>query len=46
VRDEASGRVLPSSSTRTPRPAQREIREVYTGMMAAPTAALKRWLSR
>ena len=27
-------------------PAQREIREIYTGMMAAPTAALKRWLSR
>jgi bifunctional UDP-N-acetylglucosamine pyrophosphorylase/glucosamine-1-phosphate N-acetyltransferase len=27
-------------------PAQREIREVYTGMMAAPTASLKRWLAR
>ena len=26
-------------------PAQRNIREVYTGMMAAPTAALKRWLA-
>ena len=26
-------------------PAQRTIREVYTGMMAAPTAALKRWLA-
>ena len=26
-------------------PAQRDIREVYTGMMAAPTAALKRWLA-
>ncbi len=26
-------------------PAQRAIREVYTGMMAAPTAALKRWLT-
>lgn len=25
--------------------AQREIREVYTGMMAAPTAPLKRWLA-
>ena len=24
--------------------AQREVREVYTGVMAAPTAALKRWL--
>lgn len=27
-------------------PAQRQIREIYTGMMAAPTAALKRWLSK
>ena len=27
-------------------PAQRDIREVYTGMMAVPTAALKRWLAR
>ncbi len=27
-------------------PAQREIREVYTGIMAAPTAALKRWLAK
>jgi len=26
--------------------AQRSIREVYTGIMAAPTAALKRWLAR
>ncbi|HEX6723134.1 MAG TPA: bifunctional UDP-N-acetylglucosamine diphosphorylase/glucosamine-1-phosphate N-acetyltransferase GlmU [Burkholderiaceae bacterium] len=26
--------------------AQRTIREVYTGIMAAPTAALKRWLGR
>ena len=26
--------------------AQRAIREVYTGMMAAPTALLKRWLGR
>ena len=26
-------------------PAQREICEVYTGMMAAPTAALKRWVA-
>jgi len=25
---------------------QREIREVYAGIMAAPTAALKRWLAR
>jgi bifunctional UDP-N-acetylglucosamine pyrophosphorylase/glucosamine-1-phosphate N-acetyltransferase len=27
-------------------PEQREIHEVYTGMMAAPTAQLKRWLAR
>jgi bifunctional UDP-N-acetylglucosamine pyrophosphorylase/glucosamine-1-phosphate N-acetyltransferase len=26
-------------------PAQRALREVYTGMMAAPTAALKRWVA-
>jgi len=26
--------------------AQRALREVYTGIMAAPTAALKRWLAR
>jgi len=26
-------------------PAQREIREVYTGVMAAPTALLRRWLA-
>ncbi|CAN5542579.1 bifunctional UDP-N-acetylglucosamine diphosphorylase/glucosamine-1-phosphate N-acetyltransferase GlmU [soil metagenome] len=26
-------------------PAEREIREVYTGVMAVPTAALKRWLA-
>jgi bifunctional UDP-N-acetylglucosamine pyrophosphorylase / glucosamine-1-phosphate N-acetyltransferase len=25
-------------------PAQRQIREIYTGIMAAPTAALKRWV--
>jgi bifunctional UDP-N-acetylglucosamine pyrophosphorylase / glucosamine-1-phosphate N-acetyltransferase len=40
----ADGSVRPSSSTRTPAPAQRAIREVYTGMMAAPTALLKRWV--
>jgi bifunctional UDP-N-acetylglucosamine pyrophosphorylase/glucosamine-1-phosphate N-acetyltransferase len=27
-------------------PAQRQIREVYTGVMAVPTAALKRWLAK
>jgi bifunctional UDP-N-acetylglucosamine pyrophosphorylase/glucosamine-1-phosphate N-acetyltransferase len=27
-------------------PAQRDIREIYTGVMAVPTAALRRWLAR
>jgi bifunctional UDP-N-acetylglucosamine pyrophosphorylase/glucosamine-1-phosphate N-acetyltransferase len=27
-------------------PSQRAIREIYTGIMAAPTAALKRWLAK
>jgi hypothetical protein len=40
----ADGACSASSSTRTPAPAQRQIREVYTGMMAAPTALLKRWV--
>lgn len=36
----------PSSSTRTPPKTQRAIREIYSGVMAAPAAALKRWLGR
>jgi len=40
----ADGAVLGIVEHKDATPAQREIREVYTGMMAAPTAALKRWL--
>ena len=35
----------PSSRRRTRAPTQRAIAEIYTGVMAAPTAALKRWLA-
>jgi bifunctional UDP-N-acetylglucosamine pyrophosphorylase/glucosamine-1-phosphate N-acetyltransferase len=41
----ASGRVLGIVEHKDATPAQREITEVYTGMMAAPTAALKRWVA-
>ena len=34
-----------SSRRRTRRAEQRAIREIYTGVMAAPTRALKRWLA-
>ncbi len=40
----AEGRVLGIVEHKDATPAQRQIREVYTGMMAAPTAALKRWV--
>jgi bifunctional UDP-N-acetylglucosamine pyrophosphorylase/glucosamine-1-phosphate N-acetyltransferase len=43
--DAMGGRVLGIVEHKDATPAQREIREVYTGMMAAPTAALKRWLA-
>ena len=43
--DTVAGRVLGIVEHKDATPAQREIREVYTGMMAAPTAALKRWLA-
>jgi bifunctional UDP-N-acetylglucosamine pyrophosphorylase/glucosamine-1-phosphate N-acetyltransferase len=43
VRDD-DGRVLGIVEHKDATPAQREITEVYTGMMAAPTAALKRWV--
>ncbi len=46
VRDAARPeRVLGIVEHKDATPAQREIREVYTGMMALPTAALKRWLA-
>ena len=41
----ADGAVLGIVEHKDASPAQREIREVYTGMMAAPTAALKRWIA-
>ena len=41
----AGGAVLGIVEHKDATPAQRQIREVYTGMMAAPTAALKRWLA-
>ena len=43
VRD-ADGGVLGIVEHKDATPAQRQIREVYTGMMAAPSAALKRWV--
>ena len=42
---DAGGAVLGIVEHKDASPAQREIREVYTGMMAAPTAALKRWVA-
>ena len=41
----AGGAVLGIVEHKDATPAQRETREVYTGMMAAPTAALKRWIA-
>lgn len=47
VRDATDGtRVLAIVEEKDATPAQRAIGEVYTGMMAAPTAALERWLAR
>ena len=43
--DAMGGRVLGIVEHQDASPRQREIREVYTGMMAAPTAALKRWVA-
>jgi len=41
---DAAGRVQGIVEHKDATDAQRAIREVYTGMMAAPTAALKRWV--
>ncbi len=41
----ADGAVLGIVEHKDATPAQRQILEVYTGMMAAPTAALKRWVA-
>jgi bifunctional UDP-N-acetylglucosamine pyrophosphorylase/glucosamine-1-phosphate N-acetyltransferase len=45
VRDAATGQVQGIVEHKDASAAQRQINEVYTGMMAAPTAALKRWLA-
>ena len=42
--DAHGGHVLGIIEHKDASPAQRHIREVYTGMMAAPTALLKRWV--
>jgi bifunctional UDP-N-acetylglucosamine pyrophosphorylase / glucosamine-1-phosphate N-acetyltransferase len=42
--DGATGEVTGIVEHKDASAAQREIREVYTGMMAAPTALLKRWV--
>ena len=46
VRDASGERVLAIVEHKDASAQQRAIREVYTGMMAAPTAQLKRWLAR
>lgn len=46
VRDASGERVLAIVEHKDATPEQRAIREVYTGMMAAPTARLKAWLAR
>ncbi|MDT7837418.1 bifunctional UDP-N-acetylglucosamine diphosphorylase/glucosamine-1-phosphate N-acetyltransferase GlmU [Aquabacterium sp. OR-4] len=42
--DAGGGRVLGIVEHKDATPRQREIREVYTGMMAAPTRLLKQWV--
>jgi bifunctional UDP-N-acetylglucosamine pyrophosphorylase/glucosamine-1-phosphate N-acetyltransferase len=46
VRDASGERVLAIVEHKDASEAQRAIREVYTGMMAAPTRLLKQWLAR
>ena len=46
VRDETGVKVLAIVEHKDATPEQRAICEVYTGMMAAPTARLKHWLSQ
>jgi bifunctional UDP-N-acetylglucosamine pyrophosphorylase/glucosamine-1-phosphate N-acetyltransferase len=46
VRDASGSKVLAIVEHKDATPAQREIKEVYTGVMAAPTARLKAWLSQ
>ncbi|MBI3368965.1 MAG: bifunctional UDP-N-acetylglucosamine diphosphorylase/glucosamine-1-phosphate N-acetyltransferase GlmU [Burkholderiales bacterium] len=40
----ADGAVLGIVEEKDATPAQRQVREIYTGIMAAPTALLKRWV--
>jgi bifunctional UDP-N-acetylglucosamine pyrophosphorylase / glucosamine-1-phosphate N-acetyltransferase len=44
-RNTASNQVQGIVEHKDATPAQRQIREIYTGVMAAPTAHLKRWLA-
>jgi bifunctional UDP-N-acetylglucosamine pyrophosphorylase/glucosamine-1-phosphate N-acetyltransferase len=46
VRDASGQKVLAIVEHKDASEAQRAIKEVYTGMMAAPTARLKQWLAR
>ncbi|MEY4766140.1 MAG: UDP-N-acetylglucosamine diphosphorylase/glucosamine-phosphate N-acetyltransferase [Pseudomonadota bacterium] len=46
VRDASGQQVLAIVEHKDASPEQRAIREVYTGVMAAPTARLKHWLSQ
>jgi len=46
VRDASGERILAIVEHKDASEAQRAIKEVYTGVMAAPTARLKQWLSR
>jgi len=46
VRDASGQKVLAIVEHKDATPEQRAITEVYTGVMAAPTARLKRWLSK
>jgi bifunctional UDP-N-acetylglucosamine pyrophosphorylase/glucosamine-1-phosphate N-acetyltransferase len=46
VRDASGQKVLAIVEHKDATEAQRAIKEVYTGMMAAPTARLKHWLSK
>ncbi|MFG6455260.1 bifunctional UDP-N-acetylglucosamine diphosphorylase/glucosamine-1-phosphate N-acetyltransferase GlmU [Roseateles sp. BYS96W] len=46
LRDKDDGGVLAIVEHKDATPEQRQIREGYSGMMAAPTAALKRWVAQ
>ncbi|GAB4401855.1 MAG: bifunctional UDP-N-acetylglucosamine diphosphorylase/glucosamine-1-phosphate N-acetyltransferase GlmU [Rhodoferax sp.] len=46
VRDATGAQVLAIVEHKDASPAQRAIQEIYSGIMAVPAAALKRWLAR